>query len=162
MLFLNYLIIIPRLYAFDMRYDWNNCFIKNSHKISRILPDFICKNNRFSACFQFWADAYSYHILRAWYNASYPMMAKPNRALELHYPMIQFLIKYNIWTLWNLGIGWLRQYKGRIRSHIKAVLTLNFNPRLYSFLQIIQNIFVFLGLFVWLIWNNNYVTVIEC
>ena len=32
---------------------WNNCFIKNAHKISRILPDFICKNNRFSACFDF-------------------------------------------------------------------------------------------------------------
>ena len=31
--------------------EWNNCFIKNAHKISRILPDFICKNNRFSACF---------------------------------------------------------------------------------------------------------------
>ena len=26
-------------------------FIKNAHKISRNLPDFICKNNRFSACF---------------------------------------------------------------------------------------------------------------
>ena len=24
--------------------EWNNCFIKNAHKISRILPDFICKN----------------------------------------------------------------------------------------------------------------------
>ena len=30
---------------------WNNFFTKNAHKISRILPDFICKNNRFSACF---------------------------------------------------------------------------------------------------------------
>ena len=30
---------------------WNNCFIKNAHKILKILPDFICKNNRFSACF---------------------------------------------------------------------------------------------------------------
>ena len=27
--------------------------IINAHKISRILPDFICKNNRFSACFNF-------------------------------------------------------------------------------------------------------------
>ena len=26
----------------------------------------------------------------AWYNGSYTMMAKPIRALELHYPMIQF------------------------------------------------------------------------
>ena len=30
--------------------EWDNCFIKNDRKISRILPDFICKNNRFSAC----------------------------------------------------------------------------------------------------------------
>ena len=49
----------------------NYCFIKNTHKISRILPDFICKNNWFSACFYFWADVYSYHIWRAWYNGSY-------------------------------------------------------------------------------------------
>ena len=33
------------------KHEWNNCFIKNTHKISRILPDFICKNNRFLACF---------------------------------------------------------------------------------------------------------------
>ena len=29
-------------------------------------------------------------ILRAWYNGSYTMMAKPIRDLELHYPMIHF------------------------------------------------------------------------
>ena len=34
----------------------------------------------------------SYHIWRAWYNGSYTMMAKPIRALELLYPVIQFLI----------------------------------------------------------------------
>ena len=39
---------------------------------------------------------YSYHIWRAWYNGSYTMMAKPIRALGLHYPMIQFLIIINI------------------------------------------------------------------
>ena len=71
-------------------------FIKNAHKISRILPDFIWKNNRFSACFWLWADAYSYQIWRAWYDDSYTMMAKPIRALELHYSMIQFLIITNI------------------------------------------------------------------
>ena len=32
--------------------EWNNCFIKNAQKISRILPDFITKKKpRFSACF---------------------------------------------------------------------------------------------------------------
>ena len=77
--------------------EWNNCFIKNALKISRILPDFTCKNNRFSAWFKFWADAYSYRIRRAWYNGSYTMMAKPIRALELHYPMIQFLIMIHSW-----------------------------------------------------------------
>ena len=30
--------------------EWNNCFVRNALKISRILPNFICKNNRFSAC----------------------------------------------------------------------------------------------------------------
>ena len=42
--------------------------------------------------FLIWADAYGYRIWRAWYNGSYTMMAKPVRALELHYPMVQFLI----------------------------------------------------------------------
>ena len=29
---------------------------------------------------------------RSWYNGSYTMMAKPMKTLELHYPMIHFLI----------------------------------------------------------------------
>ena len=86
------------------KYEWNNCFIKNAHKISRILPDFICKNNRFSACFLFWTDAHSYHIWRAWYNGSYAMMAKPIGALELYYPMIQFLI--NVIYFWRVLLSW--------------------------------------------------------
>ena len=49
---------------------WNKRFIKNAHKTSRILPEFICKNNQFS----------------------YTMMAKWIRALELHYARIPFLI----------------------------------------------------------------------
>ena len=32
---------------------WNKCFIKSANKISRILSDCICKNNHFSACFNF-------------------------------------------------------------------------------------------------------------
>ena len=36
---------------------------------------------------------------RPWYNGSYTMMAKPTGALELHYPMIQFLIKIDIKTI---------------------------------------------------------------
>ena len=35
---------------------------------------------------------YSYHIWTVWFNVSYTVIAEPIRALELHYPMIQFLI----------------------------------------------------------------------
>ena len=37
--------------------------------------------------------AYAPHFCRSWCNGSYTMMAKPMKTLELHYPMIQFLIK---------------------------------------------------------------------
>ena len=33
--------------------EWDNCFIKNTHKITRVLPYFVCKNNQFSAFFSF-------------------------------------------------------------------------------------------------------------
>ena len=32
----------------------------------------------------------------AWYNGSYTMAAKPIKSLEMHYTMIQFLIKANV------------------------------------------------------------------
>ena len=32
----------------------------------------------------------------AWYNGSYTIAAKPIKSLELHYTMIQFLIKRNM------------------------------------------------------------------
>ena len=32
-------------------------------------------------------------ISRAWYNASYTMASKPIKSLELHYTIIQFLMK---------------------------------------------------------------------
>ena len=76
--------------------NWNDCFNQKAHYILGIFPDFICKNNRFSAYFKFLSRCDSYHtsICRAWcmYDGSYFMMATPIRALELHYPMIQFLI----------------------------------------------------------------------
>ena len=59
-------------------------FIKNAQKILRILSDCICKNNRFSTCTV-------YTIFGEHGNGSCTMMAKPIRALELHYPIIQFL-----------------------------------------------------------------------
>ena len=72
--------------------DWNNCFIKTPTKYREFFPTLFVKTTRFLACFLFWADAYGYHIWRVWYNGLYTMMARPIRALELHYPMIQFLI----------------------------------------------------------------------
>ena len=37
-------------------------------------------------------------VIILWYNGSYTMMAKPITALDLHYPMIQFLMKINVYT----------------------------------------------------------------
>ena len=85
--------------------SWIIVLLKTPRKISRSL---ICKNNRFSTCFCLWANVYGCHIWRAWYNGSYAIMAKPIRARELHYPMIQFLIIY-IFSLpdyWNLPRSW--------------------------------------------------------
>ena len=90
--------------------EWNNCFIKNNHQISlrfclvlfRKILSWTAKRfssaaivslrgkkfQNFSCC----ADAYPYHICRAWYNGSYTMATKPIKFLELHYTMTQFLI----------------------------------------------------------------------
>ena len=45
-----------------------------------------------------------FHIWRAWYSSSYTIMAKPIRALELNYPQIQFLIKWDsqVNRLWQV------------------------------------------------------------
>ena len=37
------------------------------------------------------------------YNGSYTMMAKPMKTLQLHYPMIQFLIIANFTMLYKYG-----------------------------------------------------------
>ena len=71
--------------------EWNNCFIKNAHKISRILPDFICKTNHFQLVFNF-EQTRTVTIFGEHGIISYTMMAKPITALELRYPMIQLLI----------------------------------------------------------------------
>ena len=69
--------------------EWDNCFIKNAHKISRILPYFIiCKRQIFSLFL-----ILSRRVQLPY--CSYTMMAKPIRAPELLYPMIQFLIISN-------------------------------------------------------------------
>ena len=45
-------------------------------------------------------------IWRAWYNDSYTMIAKPIRALELHHPMIQFLITGNVSRINHCDYRW--------------------------------------------------------
>ena len=66
--------------------------LKTPPKYREFVPTFYGKTNDFQLVFNFWAGAYSYHFWRAWDNGSYTMMAKAIRTLELHYPMIQFLI----------------------------------------------------------------------
>ena len=44
-------------------------------------------------------------ISRVWYNGSYTIAAKPIKTLELHYTMIQFLIKrYIQWKSLSRGL----------------------------------------------------------
>ena len=69
------------------KHEWNNCFIKMPTKYQEFFPTLFVKTTDFQLVFN-----------RAWYNGSYTMMAKPIRALELHYPMTQFLMIYNIHT----------------------------------------------------------------
>ena len=71
-------------------------------KYQEIFPTLLVKTTDFQLVFNFeQMRTYSYHIWRAWYNGSYTMMAKSTRALELHYPMIQFLI---IFLFLNIAI----------------------------------------------------------
>ena len=97
--------------------EWNNCFIKNAHKISRILPDFTSKVGKIISLFLIWEDTYSYHIWRPRYNGPYPMMAKPIRALELHYSMIHFLIIFIKLRLSSHGTGRIFQQLKNMTSH---------------------------------------------
>ena len=71
--------------------------LKTLTKYWEVFPTLFVKQSIFSLFLNFEQKrTYSYHISRAWYNGSYTMMAKPIRALELHYPMIQFLILINV------------------------------------------------------------------
>ena len=71
--------------------------LKTLTKYWEVFPNLFVKQSIFSLFLNFEQKrTYSYHISRAWYNGSYTMMAKPIRALELHYPMIQFSILINV------------------------------------------------------------------
>ena len=66
---------------------------KTPTKYREFFPTLFVKTTDFQLVFNFeQTRKYSYHSSRGWYNGSYTMMARPIRALELHYPMIQFLI----------------------------------------------------------------------
>jgi hypothetical protein len=67
---------------------WNNCFIKNTTKTEKTkikikTPEKITR---------------TLAILEEHGNCSFTMMVKPMKTLELHYPMIQFLI--NLYSIW--------------------------------------------------------------
>ena len=64
---------------------WNNCFIKNNREILLDLTDFAVQERP--------EGNLMVAISRPWYNCSYTMAAKPIKSLELHYTMMQFLIK---------------------------------------------------------------------
>ena len=71
---------------------------KTPSKYWEFFPTLFCKNNRFSAFSRRVQLPYFYYLVGR-YSGSYAMMAKPIRALELHYPMIQFLINCIIFFL---------------------------------------------------------------
>ena len=64
--------------------EWNNCFIKNAHKISWNLPTLFVETTDFQLVFEQKRTVTKF--------GERAIMAQPIRALELHYPMIQFLI----------------------------------------------------------------------
>ena len=67
--------------------------LKTATKYREFFPASLTKTTDFQLAFNFeQAHTFSIIIWRAWYNGSYTMMAKPIRALELHCPIIQFLI----------------------------------------------------------------------
>ena len=78
--------------------EWNNCFIKNAHKISGNLPTLFVKTTNFQLVFNF-EQTRTVTIFGEHGIISYTMMAKPITALELHYPMIHFLIILISWKI---------------------------------------------------------------
>ena len=60
-------------------------------KYQEFFPTLFVETTDFQLVFNF-EHTLTINIWRAWCNGSYTMIAKPIRALELHYPMIQFFI----------------------------------------------------------------------
>ena len=73
--------------------EWNNCFIKNAHKVlQKFFPTIFVKTTDFQLVLDFEqtriVTIFGVHGIKGPYN----MMAKRIRALELLYPLIQFFI----------------------------------------------------------------------
>ena len=66
--------------------------LKTPTKFRELFPTLFAITNDFQLVFKF-EQTRTAIVWRAWYNGSYTMMAKPITTLELHYPMIQFLMK---------------------------------------------------------------------
>ena len=64
--------------------------LKTPTKYREFFPTLFVKTIDFQFVFNF-EQTRTFTIWRAWYNGSYTMTAKPIRALESHYLMIQFL-----------------------------------------------------------------------
>ena len=67
--------------------------LKTPTNFRELFPTLFVKTNNFQLVFNF-EQTRTVIVWRAWYNGSYTMMAKPiTTLLELHYPMIQLLMK---------------------------------------------------------------------
>ena len=56
--------------------------------------------------------AYAFHICRAWNDGSHTMTTKPMKTLELHYPMIQHLIRAVIINqIFSIARDWFKRVR---------------------------------------------------
>ena len=68
--------------------------------------------------YHIWTACFNYHIWTACFKAA--MMAKPIRALELHYPLIQFLV---IFISHHHSLTIFQQYFTKLVTSKKTFLT---------------------------------------
>ena len=69
--------------------------LKTPTKYREFFPTLFVKTTDFQLVFNFEQTRTVTIIWKAWCNGSHTMIAKPIRALDLHYPMIQILIIKN-------------------------------------------------------------------
>ena len=81
--------LVPLIFPYSVQILLENAFFCQQN-----VPSEIASSARNSSTRIYHARLEQMHtaIWRAWYNGSHTMMAKAIRAVELHYPMIQFLI----------------------------------------------------------------------